>query len=207
MDKTEPHQNRKHQSKKPDIILISLVSGLLWIVLALILIHFFHDDSFHENITHGMNVWLQLGAGSGAGFLFGLIGILMMKQPKLRAAVDEYQIMKQVRELSLSPGQVIFVSIVAGVTEEILFRAAIQPLIGIWLTSLLFIGIHGYIRFKTWPQVLFTGYTFLLSVMLGLLYIQFGVISAMAAHAVYDMLVLGKISREENMASFEHKNS
>src|SRR5690625_6068387 len=69
----------------------------------------------------------------------------------------------------------ISLSVVAGISEEFLFRAAIQPLLGVWLTSAIFIGIHGYIRFSTFPKLLYTLFTFLLSCALGYLYIAFGI--------------------------------
>ncbi|MCC5940510.1 MAG: CPBP family intramembrane metalloprotease [Balneolaceae bacterium] len=203
MDSTEQNDTPGQKSKNPDIVLLSIVSGIAWVGLGAILIYFFQDESFVEVLSRGSEWWFQITAGSIAGLLFGWIGILMMKQPKLRAAVDEYAIMKQVKELDLSPFQVVIVSLIAGITEEVLFRAAIQPILGIWITSVLFIAIHGYIKFGSVPQAIFTLFTFLLSVLLGLLYIQYGVVAAMAAHAVYDFVVLYKLSKETHKSEFE----
>lgn len=196
MDYSELPETPKNDSKKPDITLLSVASGAVWVGLGVLLIYFFQDETFYEVVTRGSELWIQITAGSIIGALFGWMGVLMMKQPNLRAAVDEYAIMKQVKELKLTPIQVGIVSIIAGVTEEILFRAAIQPLLGIWVTSILFIAIHGYIKFGSFPQIIFTLFTFFLSVLLGLLYIHYGVIAAMAAHALYDFIVLYKLSKE-----------
>jgi len=67
--------------------------------------------------------------------------------------------------------------------------------LGIWLTSLIFIGIHGYIRFKTFRHILFTGFTFLLSSVLGVLMIYFGILAAIIAHTVYDIILLRELKK------------
>src|SRR5690625_7116241 len=85
----------------------------------------------------------------------------------MKSVIESYGIIQQVRELKLTPVQMISLSVVAGISEEFLFRAAIQPLLGVWLTSAIFIGIHGYIRFSTFPKLLYTLFTFLLSCALG----------------------------------------
>lgn len=172
---------------------LSLASGLLWIVIGFTIIHFFHDRSVLNILSEGSAIWVQVLIGLLAGWVFGEIGRWMFKNPKLKQTLDDYLIMKELKKISLTNPQIFQISIVAGISEEILFRAAIQPLIGIWLTSLVFIGIHGYIRFKTPGHSLFTLFTFLLSVLLGLLFLQFGIISAMIAHAVYDIILLREL--------------
>lgn len=176
---------------------LSVASGGLWIIIGFTIIHFFHDRSIIENLSDGNSIGLQILTGITAGWMFGYIGRWMFKNPKLRKTLDDYLIIKELKNLSLSNSQILQISIIAGISEEILFRAALQPLIGIWLTSLIFIGVHGYIRFKTWGHTLFTLFTFLLSVLLGFLYIHFGIISAMLAHAVYDILLLRELKNVE----------
>jgi uncharacterized protein len=150
------------------------------------------EKAFAEIFHAGKPFSAQLLTGFFSGAVFGLTAALMVRFPKLKAVLDDYYIIKQLKELHLSDIQIIQVSAVAGITEEILFRAAIQPIAGIWLTSLIFIGIHGYIRFQTTGQIIFTLFTFLLSMVLGWLFIYFGIIAAITAHAVYDLIVLWK---------------
>lgn len=119
----------------------------------------------------------------------------MYKNPKLKETLNDYLIIKELKKFSLTNSQIVQISIVAGLSEEILFRAALQPIIGIWLTSLLFIGVHGYIRFKTTGHAIFTLFTFLLSFLLGLLFMQFGILSAILAHAIYDIILLRELKK------------
>lgn len=197
-----PEPTEPEQPPQPDfdLDLASVISGIIWVVLGALLIYFFHKQSVTEIFSTGQDIWLQLLWGISFGCIFGLAGYAMFKNPKLRKVLDDYFIIRQLKEFDISKSQIIHISLVAGITEEFLFRAAIQPLIGIWFTSLLFIGIHGYIRLKTPIHFFFTLFTFLLSMMLGYLFIYSGIFAAMAAHAVYDMIVLWVVKNDSSSA-------
>jgi membrane protease YdiL (CAAX protease family) len=84
----------------------------------------------------------------------------------------------------------------AGLGEEWLFRGVLQPVLGFWLTSLLFGLAHvGGIRmlpFGVWA----TGMGL---VMGGLAIATGGLIAPIVAHGVYDMLALEYIRRGERV--------
>lgn len=187
------------------LVLISILSGVIWVVIGNLIILFVQESHLAAIFFSGSNVFIQIGIGLASGALIGLTGILMIRLPSFKEILDEYAIIRQIKELSLSPVQIVYVSLIAGISEEILFRGAIQPLIGIWLTSLLFIGIHGYIRVQSTTHVLYSLFTFGLSMVLGLLFIHFGLIAAIAAHFIYDVVVLYGIKRDvesEKISSF-----
>ncbi len=190
------NEDRETESPLPSITTISLLSGLVWLILSVIIIHFFQERLFWDVLIEGESLFIQLAAGTVSGILFGIAAVKLVDHPQLKKVLDDYVIIRQIREYRLTPFQIGQLSIVAGITEEILFRAAIQPLIGIWFTSLLFIAIHGYIRFKTVHHFMFGLFTFFLSMMLGYLFMFFGILAAIVAHAVYDVIVLWKISHE-----------
>lgn len=196
-------QDGSSPKKKLNIIRISLISGIVWMILGAIIIHFGQERTILEAFTDGAPAWIQLVTGTGFGLLFGVMGVQLMKDPTLKEALSEYEIIQTLNELKLGRGQQISVSAVAGITEEFLFRAAIQPVIGIWLTSLIFVGVHGYIKVTTVPKFLFTLFTFLLSMMLGYLYMSFGIYSAIMAHFIYDAIVLWKHTDEAKKEALE----
>ena len=77
------------------------------------------------------------------------------------------------------------------VIKELLFRAALQPWIGIWLTSLLF-GIAHSGTARLHEGVSAGKFAYLLfaigaGVSLGLLYRSAGLVASMTAHAAYDI--------------------
>jgi membrane protease YdiL (CAAX protease family) len=189
-------QDNSSPKQEPNITKLSLISGAIWMILGALIIYIGQDRTLLEVFTDGASIWIQITTGTAFGILFGVMGIQLMKDPTLKKALSEYEIIKTLNELKLGKAQQISVSAVAGITEEFLFRAAIQPIIGIWLTSLIFVGVHGYIKITTVPKFLFTLFTFLLSMMLGYLYMAFGLYSAMLAHFVYDVIVLWKHTKE-----------
>ena len=179
------------------LLKLSLGSGLLWLITGSIIIYFFQDPTISEVLKSGAEMGNQIIAGTGAGIAFGLMAALLMLHPSMKIISEDYFIVKEVKKIDLKIFDIFQISVVAGITEEFLFRAAIQPLIGVWLTSLIFVAIHGYISFKSAAHITFALFVFLLSTVLGMLFIYVGIISAMAAHAVYDIIVLFLIRNKD----------
>lgn len=167
----------------------SWISGLLWLVTGSLLIYFFHSQSTAELLLGGLPLWQQLPAGLTAGLLAGFLASAMMKLPRFRHISRDYPIVDAVRKARLSTGDIFSISITAGIAEEWLFRAALQPLLGLWLSSLIFVALHGYFKFRNTAQLLFGGFMMLLSLLLGLLFEYAGLFSAITAHAAYDVKV------------------
>lgn len=172
------------------LLLVSIISGLIWLLIANLIIYYIQEQKLADLFFAGYHFLLQIGIGLGAGIVFGFAGIGMIRMPSFKKILDEYAIIRQVKQMDLSVNEIVYISLVAGISEEILFRGAIQPVIGIWLTSILFIGVHGYIRMQSVKHFLYSLFTFLLSCMLGALFIYIGLISAMVAHFIYDVVVL-----------------
>lgn len=78
------------------------------------------------------------------------------------------------------------IAAVVAFCEELLFRGALQPLIGIWGTSLVFTLIH-FRYLKRWAM---TGYLFFVSMVLGWLAQWTGsLVASMAAHFTIDFVL------------------
>ena len=75
----------------------------------------------------------------------------------------------------------LLIGVGAGVGEETLFRGAVQPALGITLTSILFASMH-----VQYGPSLLLGYLFILSVGLGLLRRHINTTASFAAHAGYN---------------------
>lgn len=88
----------------------------------------------------------------------------------------------------IRPGitEMIVVSLAAGFSEELFFRGTLQPLIGLWLTSLVFAVAHVGIPTNK-GRLAFVGFVFAMGLIWGVTYQQLGLGSAMVAHAAYDL--------------------
>ena len=173
-----------------ELLGMSMASLVFYLLIATILFHFFHEGGLIDVITHGVAVGYQLLIGLGAGLAAAGIIIFFSTRRPVQPVLDDFTIFRMIKSTKFSRFDRIQVSFFAGVGEELLFRGAMQPLIGIWLTSLIFIAIHGYISFKSAGHVLFTVLLFGLSMMLGYLFEFAGLFAAMTAHAVYDLVML-----------------
>ncbi len=87
----------------------------------------------------------------------------------------------------------LWIGLAAGFGEELLFRGALQPLLGLWLTSAIFVLVHvrAY-QFKSIdvPTLIQATGLFAASVLLGLIAQYVGLIAAMLVHAIIDIVSL-----------------
>jgi len=91
---------------------------------------------------------------------------------------------------------IIFISICAGVGEEILFRGAMQFYLNPWLTALIFVAIHGYLNPKDLKITAYGMYMTLVIGIMGVLYEEWGMLFAMSAHFAIDVLLLQRSLRD-----------
>lgn len=83
-----------------------------------------------------------------------------------------------------NPGAIVFLGVLAGVVEEILFRGALVPRLGIFVTAILFAALH------TQYGITFASLeVFVLGVGLGWLRVRSGTLTCIVAHAGYDIAV------------------
>jgi membrane protease YdiL (CAAX protease family) len=87
----------------------------------------------------------------------------------------------------------LWMSMFAGCGEEVLFRGAIQPIIGLWLSSLVFVLLHsGTYQFRSlnWKKAVFAAFVFVVSLLLGYIFVNIGLLAAVVAHATLDVVAL-----------------
>lgn len=123
-----------------------------------------------------------------SGIIVGLIIIYLTDLPFFEKPLSRYRNMLQ--DLRITIFQAIFLSICAGVGEEIFFRGAIQPFLGIWLTSIIFVAIHGYYSYKNWPVTVFGLSLTLFIAFIGWAASELSLWHAIAAHFSYDFVLL-----------------
>lgn len=100
-----------------------------------------------------------------------------------------------VSSLNLNGWAILFLSLCAGIGEEVFFRAGIQPYFGVWWTSILFVLLHGYLN--PWNlRISFYGLIMVLIIAIfGYLFQYVGIFSAIFAHAIFDILLFWKLNK------------
>jgi membrane protease YdiL (CAAX protease family) len=134
----------------------------------------------------------QAFAGIALGALIAVVQIALLRR------FDEWQAFSRraIEGTKLGAAEIVVVSVLVGIAEETLFRAALQPLLGLWLASLLFAAVHvNYAALRgrhatRLLSILALSTVFALGVCLGIVFERLGLVAAMTMHATYDMLVL-----------------
>jgi len=156
--------------------------------IGLALVYFFQErsitDSFATNIGWHWEVLYGAGYGLAAGFLAWRLVMTPMLQ-RVKSFFGEI-----IQSLKLSVIEIVFISICAGVGEEVLFRAGIQPFIGVWFTAIIFVALHGYLNPMNWRMSVYGAFMTVAIAGLGYMTLNIGLVSAITAHMVIDIYLL-----------------
>ena len=135
---------------------------------------------------------LELGFGLGYGLLCGMGAWELIQMDffkKNRAFFSNL-----IGDLNLGWPEILFLSACAGIGEEILFRGAIQPMWGIWITAVVFIALHGYLNPKNWRLSVYGVFMCPVIAGMGYLYEELGIWAAISSHAIFDVYLFKKLA-------------
>jgi len=155
-----------------------------------------------RSVALGESIWHPTAApaslswpmAAGIGALCGLAVVVLSDRFSEGSAWGR----AMTRELADAIGPIslldaLLLALASGFAEELLFRGALQPAVGLWLASAIFALAHFTPQRRLWPWVAFTG---LAGLGLGLLYDATGQLAApIAAHVVVNGINLPRLSR------------
>lgn len=167
---------------------IAIVEGI-FLVVAAVIIFFRHSLGtvvmrlpLAEEVAIGLPVGALLGASAGLGLL---------RSPLRRSVVGG---VLPLRPVTSAVWSIAVLGVLAGLGEELLFRAALQGWIGIVWASILFGLAHsGTARVNEGFSAGKAAYLLIAvaaGVLLGLLYQSAGLLASMSAHAAFDTAIL-----------------
>ena len=179
--------------------LLSWVTLLVFPAIGLFLLWFFEDRSLTslwsvfeiDQLLNPINL-----IGLELGLLYGAIVLIVSQFPIFDELTDPQT--RLLKKLNLNWADVIFVSFCAGFGEEILFRASIQTWFGPWITTLIFIAIHGYFSIKSAKKNLIGILLIPFILIISFAYETFGLWFCVAAHFSYDLLMFIGVLAESN---------
>lgn len=180
------------------LLILSLVSANIYVFFSFLIIRYWHDGGLADVFGSEFSIWMQLGIGAGTGIVLSALVYFVITRTPVSEVLSDFSVFKALSKAQFSIFDNGQLSFFAGAGEELLFRGAIQPLLGNTVTSIIFIGIHGYFKFKSPAHIFFGVMMFVLSFTLGFLFEEVGLICAMAAHALYDFIMLVAIQKNKN---------
>jgi len=179
------------QISRKKILKLAAATLVFMSFLGYVIIELFHKSSLFEQLMGSFPWYYQIVLGSIYGLLTALLGWQLVKLPPLKETHIFFTDL--IGSIKLSSFQIIFISFCAGVGEEILFRGAIQPFAGIWITSVLFVFLHGYLNPKNLPLMFYGIFMVLIISGIGYLAIVNGLLTAIVAHFMIDWVLITKL--------------
>ena len=172
---------------KKQMLRFGWITLLLFPIPGYLIVYFTKNSSFLEFIDVQSYSIINLVLGLELGVVYGFISYLFIKAPFFEKLPNRIDHLVQQMELKVSHG--IFLSLCAGIGEELLFRGGIQPVLGPFVTSILFVGLHGYLnplnlRFSVYGLIVLP-FIFLISYGLE----PFGLLFCIGAHFSYDAIL------------------
>lgn len=177
---------------KKSIFILAIATLLVFGGLGMIIIPFVRDVNAIEFLGGVDKYWLQVLLGISIGIVTAKAAWQIVELPFLSKTKTFFSDL--IHPLKLDMIQIIFISICAGIGEELFFRGAIQPMLGIWLTAILFVLLHGYLNPFNMSLTIYGIYMVLVIGVLGLLTEHFGILTAIIAHTIIDIILLKELS-------------
>lgn len=172
---------------KRKLILLATLTLIGFPLVGYGVLYFFESNPLEIMMQSHTSLMLQIPLGIAVGVFLGKIAQLIISQPFLQETETKYA--RLISNLQLNQTAIIFISLCAGFGEELLFRGAVQPLIGIWPTAILFIALHGYLNPMNWRISIYGLFMTIAIASLGYLTNYFGIWSACIAHAAIDYVL------------------
>jgi len=163
----------------------SVFTIVVFSVIGLLVIVYLQGQSLTLVFAGQAQLSSQIVYGSVYGLMASIGAILLTGLPSFTQVTRHFR--NIFANANLQFIDVVFASICAGVGEEILFRGAIQPYLGIWITAIVFVAIHGYLNWKNKPLFKYGVFMVLLSAGFGYLTQLVGLNAAIIAHALFDI--------------------
>ncbi|MHB0885164.1 MAG: CPBP family intramembrane glutamic endopeptidase [Bacillota bacterium] len=174
------------ERRAPNVVVIGVVSMVFFIVVGVLLASILRHESLLPRLAlNGLGVALGL---AGAAACFVLAAAMYLAWPALRAISDA----AAGKAVQVSLAQVgwfglFFSVILPAIGEEVLFRGALQPSIGLIPAALLFGLSHGGWGKSSWPYAVSAAIS---GLFIGLVFQQTGSLSAsMISHLVFNIAV------------------
>lgn len=189
---------------KKTIYLLALFTLLGFPAIGWIIHFFFSEEPLSSVFENKINLFIQLPAGIVFGWVTAMIGWMIVRSGWMMPVREKYEGI--IGQFNLNLPGIIFISCCAGIGEELLFRGAIQPQIGIIFTSIGFVALHGYLNPADWRVSVYGLYMTLVIAFIGWMYEEMGIFFCISAHAVIDVVLLSKLVKNEKSVSGSRNN-
>lgn len=178
------------------ILTMGWVTLLVFPLVSLLILNYV-SGNWQFIFQNGIQVYYQIpvGIALGIGLGFGLRAML-----RTRAFKDlTHKYSDMLSQFELNAQEFTFLSVCAGVGEEILFRGCIQFYGGIYLTAVIFVALHGYLNPLNRKILLYGIVLTVIFIGVGFLMTHVGIYSCIILHIIIDIILFGHlVSQAQN---------
>ena len=155
-------------------------------------------DQIPLNVLFQLNNFelIPVAYGIEIGFCYAILASTLLKAPVFDRIPLPLE--SALKTLNINYIDAIFLSICAGVGEELLFRSGIQSYLGILGTAICFVAVHGYFSIRKPLKSLYGLIVLPFALILGLGFQHFGLWFAISAHAMYDCVLFAELIQKRN---------
>lgn len=172
---------------------LGLATLIIFPLLGYLLLWITGDDFWNMFNIEQDDIW-TIPAFLSAGILFGLAVIWLSELTYFEKSMRDYKHILQ--RYKITVWHAFFLSFCAGFGEEVFFRGALQPYLGIWLTAFVFVAIHTYFSIKDMKKNVFAVLLTLYIAFLGWAARDFSLWHAIAGHFSYDLVLMMYIRKD-----------
>lgn len=172
---------------KRGIYIMGFITLLIFPIPAFLYLYFFENYSLSQFIRWDEILKPETILGINLGIVYAFLALLFMGSPVFESLPNRVEHI--VRKMRLNIWDAFFLSVCAGVGEELLFRAGIQLILGPWITSVLFVAIHGYLNPTNWRMSLYGLIVLPFIFLISFGYDTFGQWFSIGAHFSYDFVL------------------
>lgn len=177
---------------KKTIFILAIATLVVFGGLGVIIIPYVRKMDFADFFSGAEKYWLQITVGILFGIITAKAGWQIVELPMLKKTKAFFSGL--IKPLNLDTTQIVLISLCAGIGEELFFRGAIQPMLGVWMTAILFVLLHGYLNPFDMSLTMYGIYMVLVIGVLGLMTEHFGILTAIVAHTLIDIILLRELS-------------
>lgn len=189
-------------SLRNKILFFGWITLLVFPIPSFALRYYLDNLSFFQFIQISQFKSIPVGYGLELGIVYAIICYLLMQAPFFETVPTKMDQLIGQMNLKIRVG--IFLSLCAGVGEELLFRAGIQQYFGWVLTSILFVALHGYLNPWNWRFSIYGLMVLPFIFLISIGFEMFGLWFAVAAHFAYDAVLFTFIIREQKSKGFDN---
>jgi len=169
------------------LYILGWVTLIIFPIPAYFAVHYLKDVQWDSFLQLDKIALIPILYGLEFGIIYAFIASVILKAPVFKSI--PLGIEQLIKGLKINFIDAIFLSLCAGIGEELLFRAGMQTFFGVWITSFVFVAIHGYFSLVNIKKSLYGLVVLPFIILISLGYEHFGLWFSVAAHFSYDLLL------------------